>query len=222
MAKKESNVISITSPNWDTVEVQIIGTSPYVQSKFSNKAKQQMKEKQKAGKQSAIRKRVREARDFESDYRESCYTPTASNWPNGAIPATQIRAAMIGAGRLIEFTMTLLKQCIYIEEDDFDVDDRTPLIPMVKGKRKMFEQALPNTGGGHDIRVRPIWEKGWRANIRIRFDADRLKPKDVINLLARAGEQVGIGEGRMASRKCAGLGWGAFRVASEADKEKSK
>jgi len=32
--------------------------------------------------------------------------------------------------------------------------------------------------------------------------------------LLRAGKQVGIGEGRQASRMCAGLGWGAFSIAS--------
>jgi hypothetical protein len=209
--KQKGVAVSISPPNWKTVQVKIIGTSPYVQSKFSNKNKQQMMEKQKAGTQAAVKSRKREARDFKADYENSKYD-SGNNWSNGAIPATSIRAAMIGAGRLIDFTMTLLKQCIYVEADGYDVDDRTPLIPVSKGKPTCFEQALPNTGGGHDIRVRPLWESGWECIVRIRYDADRLTMNDVVNLLARAGEQVGIGEGRMASRKCAGIGWGAFRI----------
>jgi hypothetical protein len=38
---------------------------------------------------------------------------------------------------------------------------------------------------------------------------------DIVNLLARMGEQVGIGEGRADSRNSAGLGFGAFKVETE-------
>ena len=52
----------------------------------------------------------------------------------------------------------------------------------------------------------------WKAKIRIRFDADQFSTQDITNLLARAGEQVGIGEGRPDSKNSAGMGWGCFRI----------
>jgi hypothetical protein len=47
------------------------------------------------------------------------------------------------------------------------------------------------------------------------YDADQFTLEDVSNLLARAGMQVGIGEGRPDSKMSAGMGWGTFRIAAE-------
>jgi hypothetical protein len=59
--------------------------------------------------------------------------------------------------------------------------------------------------------VRPLWRK-WSADVRIRFDEDQFALIDVTNLLARAGVQVGIGEGRPNSRMSPGIGWGTFEI----------
>ena len=121
---------------------------------------------------------------------------------------------MVAACRLVDFKMTDAKQCVYIECDGFDKDERIPLVRITKGKPEYFEQAVRNETGVADIRARPIWEEGWEAVVRVTYDADRFTLEDVSNLLMRAGSQVGIGEGRQASRKCVGLGWGAFEIAS--------
>jgi hypothetical protein len=52
----------------------------------------------------------------------------------------------------------------------------------------------------------------WAATLRIRFDAGMLTANDVVNLIARVGLQVGIGEGRPDSKESAGLGYGLFEV----------
>jgi hypothetical protein len=57
-----------------------------------------------------------------------------------------------------------------------------------------------------------MWEPGWEATVRIRFDADLFTITDVANLLRRAGLQVGVGEGRPDSKKSAGMGWGIFDI----------
>jgi len=205
--------VQITPPNLKMGIFTIKGTSPYVQHKFSQKAKEQMKAKQLAGSQ-AKKSTKREPRDFVRDYQEAKYAPTKGNWPNGAIPATAIKAAMVSACRLCDYKMTDAKQCVYIEADGYDEDERIPLIKITKGKPLPFEQALRVANGNPDIRVRPLWEEGWEAIVRITYDADRFTQVDVANLLQRAGAQVGIGEGRTASRMCVGLGWGAFIIAS--------
>jgi hypothetical protein len=56
-----------------------------------------------------------------------------------------------------------------------------------------------------------MWRE-WSATLRIQFDADQFQTSDVANLLARAGLQVGIGEGRPDSKKSAGMGFGQFEV----------
>jgi len=47
---------------------------------------------------------------------------------------------------------------------------------------------------------------------RLRWDADQFSDADVLNLLARAGMQVGIGEGRPDSPNSNGLGNGCWEV----------
>lgn len=203
--------VQITAPNLQEAAFKIRGTSPYVQHKFSAKAKEQMRAKQVAG-STARKGSKREGKDFDECYRQAQYIPSVGKWPNGAIPATAIKAAMVSACRLVDFKMTDAKQCVYVEADGYDKDEQIPLLKITKGKPKHFEQVVRNETGVADIRARPMWDAGWEAVIRITFDADRFTLKDVANLLHRAGKQVGIGEGRMASRKCVGLGWGEFSI----------
>ncbi len=217
MAKrKKSNgeTVVISAPNEKTAIFKIVGTSPYVQQKFSEKAKAKIRATQEAG-GTGKKSTKKLPKDFEECYQQAQYKPSKGVWPNGAIPATAIRAAMISACRLTDFVMTSAKQCLYVECDGFDPSERIPLIKITKGKPQRFEQALSGTKGGADIRIRPLWEPGWESIVRIRYDADRFTLTDVANLLMRAGCQVGIGEGRQASRSCAGLGWGAFEIASK-------
>jgi hypothetical protein len=205
--------LHITAPNLREACFTIVGTSPYVQNKFSQKAKDEMKAKQEAG-TTATKSRKKTAKNFKQCYEDAKYKPDKGTWPNGAIPATAIRAAMVAACRLVDFKMTEAKQCVYVEADGYDKGERIPLIKITKGKPTYFEQALRVANGNPDIRPRPLWEPGWEAKVRITYDADRFTLEDVANLLSRAGSQVGIGEGRQASKMCVGLGWGAFRLKS--------
>ena len=215
MAKKkqESQAVSISAPNLKTVNFRVKGTSPYVQERFDPKVRQQMADKQEQGEQT-VRKPKRQPKDLEACYQGAMYKPVGETWPNGAIPATQFKAAMVAACRLIDFKMTESKQCVYVEPDGYD-SDCIPLVKISKGKPERFEQALKNANGNPDIRVRPKWSPGWEVILRVTYDADRFKLEDVANLLMRAGTQVGIGAGRHASRKCCGLGWGAFSITTK-------
>ncbi len=206
--------IQISAPNLKTVAFRIIGTSPYVQCRFGQNAIQEMKRKQEAG--SVEKKSVkRKPKDFQACYLDAQYQPAGLRWSNGAIPATAFKAAMVAACRLVDFKMTDAKQCIYVECDGYDCTNMIPLVKITKGKPHYFEQPLTCANGSPDIRARPMWDPGWECIVRITYDADRFTLQDVSNLLMRAGKQVGIGEGRMASRHCVGLGWGAFEIASK-------
>ena len=169
-----------------------------------------MRASQLAGSTGKQAKKIRQPKDFKACYEGAMYRPADGDWY--AIPATSIKAAMISACRLVDFKMTHGKECFQILADGYDSDEHMPLIRMTKGKPKVFEQALRNSNGGADLRVRPLWEAGWEAIVRIRIDNDIFTVQDAANLLMRAGMQVGIGEGREASRKCSGIGWGAFCI----------
>jgi hypothetical protein len=206
MAKTEQ--LTIAPPKFQTAAFTIVGTAPYVQNKFSGKARKQMREKQEAGSVGGKGKK-RDAKDFQQCYKDAMHKAD-KGWCG--IPAPAFRNAMISACRMAGFKMTHAKLSVFIEADGFDADDGTPLVKIVKGKPTYSELAVKNETGVCDIRPRPMWREGWRAIVRVMFDADQFTLQDVANLLMRAGMQVGVGEGRPDSRKSCGMGWGTFEL----------
>lgn len=208
MAKAEARTVVIERPNFEVAAMTIVGISPYVQNKFSEKARKQIEEKQRAGSQS--RKGVkREARDFEGGY-EMAKHVSREGWLG--IPAPAFRNAMISACRVVGFKMTMAKLSVFVEPDGFDKDDGTPLVRII-GEPRAHEALVRNQTGVVDIRWRPMWEE-WSAVVRVRWDAAQFSAQDVINLMARAGMQVGVGEGRPDSKSSNGMGWGLWEVRS--------
>lgn len=203
--------VTIPPPNFQTACLLIEGTSPYVQNKFSQKARNTIKETQAAG-STARGKKKREPKDFDAVYKGALYCST-DGWYG--MPAPAFRNAAVSACRLVNFKMTLAKLSIFVEADGFDADDGTPLIRITKGEPVYHETYVRNATGVVDLRARPMWREGWRAKLRVRYDRDQFTEADVANLVMRIGQQVGIGEGRPDSKNSCGMGWGLFQIVNE-------
>lgn len=199
--------ITITPPNLLTLELKIVGVAPYMQAKFSEKAKSKIKLTQERG-SVAKKGEKREPRDFAGDFIAAQHLST-EGW--AGIPAAALRNACIDACRMVGFQMTRAKMSVFVEPDGFDAADGTPLVKLDAKAPERTDMAVRNATGVVDIRIRPMWRE-WAAKVRLTFDADQFTAQDVTNLLARAGLQVGIGEGRPFSKSSAGMGFGLFRV----------
>ena len=205
--------VTITAPNFKTVEITIRGTAPYVQNAFSKKAREMMREKQAAG-STAAKGKKREAKDFDAAFRDSQHRST-QNWPG--IPASAIKNSLVDSCVVVGYHKTKAKKAIFVEADGFDAVEGTPLIKLYNGNSKKLTAAVPKhvehmvrlPNGIADIRVRAMFDN-WQSKVRIRFDADMFTPADIANLMLRAGMQVGIGEGRADSPGGCGMGWGHF------------
>ena len=208
--KEMAETITITPPNFQQVKLTLVGTAPLLQAKFSAKSKQAMMDKMAAG-STAKKGKKREARDFEEDFQQAQHI-SEEGW-NG-VPESAIRNACIDVCRMVGFHMTHARMSVFVEADGIDRDEGHPLVKLVAGKPEKTEMATRNATGVADIRVRPMWRK-WKLPVTIRFDADQFTANDVVNLVARAGEQVGIGEGRPFSKKSNGMGFGTFRIDSK-------
>jgi hypothetical protein len=209
MAKKRSAVaVIIQPPDFGRAVITIVGTAPLVINAFSAKAREQIRAKQEKGSQ-AKKGAPREPKDFQAAY-EAAKHVSREGWCG--IPAPGFRNGLISACRLVGFKMTLAKLSLFIEADGFDGVDGTPLVRISKGEPKYVEHPVRNESGVADIRPRPMWAEGWEACVRIRWDASQFSVQDVLNLMARVGAQVGIGEGRPDSKNSAGMGWGLFDV----------
>lgn len=211
MAKspKSELILSISAPDLRVVGMQIIGTTPYCQNRFSEKAKQQMRDAQEAGSAGKTRKK-QEPKDFDAAFRAAIHRCEEGDW-NG-IPCSAFRSAMISACRVAGIVMTKAKLAVYVLPDGFDTQDNDPLVRITHGEPHRVDSMVRIQGKTSDIRPRPVWDAGWQAFVQIEYDNGVLHADDVCNLLTRAGKQVGIGEGRNDSRNSAGCGWGRFVV----------
>lgn len=205
---KAEQALTITAPNFQMMQFRITGTAPYMQARFSEKARQAMRAKMEAG--STAKRGQRAARDFEADYRAAMHL--TADGRNG-IPASAFRNAAIDACRMVGYPMTKAKCSVFVVADDIDATDGQPLV-YIEGEPEMTEMTVRNETGVADIRIRPRWRE-WAATLTVRFDADQFKPEEIANLLLRAGTQIGIGEGRPFSKKSNGLGYGTFTIAGE-------
>ncbi len=203
--------VTITPPKFQTLAIRITGTAPLVMNRFPQKAIDQMKDKQAAGDR-AKKGAKRDPKDFEACYRDAQHY-SKEGWVG--IPAPAFRNAAIDACRLAGFKMTFAKLTLFVEADGFDKLDGTPLVRITKGEPHYCEHAVRNDSGVADIRPRAMWDEGWEAIVRVRFDADQFSTSDVVNLFARVGQQVGILEGRPFSKNSAGQGWGLFEIRNE-------
>lgn len=203
---EEMQRIVITPPKFEGIQLTIIGTAPYMQARFSEKARAQIEAKQRAG-STAKKDKRREPRDFDADYQNAFHIAT-EGWYG--IPASAFRNAAIDACRMVGYQMTRAKMSIFIEPEGFDRADGMPLV-QIYGQPEMTQMPVRNETGVCDIRVRPMWRE-WRCMLNVRYDADQFTAQDVVNLFLRAGLQVGIGEGRPFSKNSNGLGFGLFTI----------
>lgn len=201
--------VTITAPNFPRLQVNIIGTAPYCQNRWSVKAQETMRATQEAG-STGKKGKQREAKDFQKAYEEAQYI-SREGWHG--IPAASFRKACISACRVVGFKMTHAKLGIFVVPDGFDARDGTPLV-RIKGKPQMRVHPVRNDNGSADLRARAFFDE-WSADITMRYDSDMFVAQDIVHLLMRAGMQVGIGEGRPDSRESAGMDWGLYRLKEE-------
>lgn len=207
--KEPETILTIKPLNMKKCVFRIVGNAPYVQHKFSAKAKAQIHATQEAG-SVAKGKKMRAPKDFKQVYEDAKHV-AEDGWVG--IPAPSFRSAMISACRLVGYQMTKAKLSIFVISDGIDGEDGTPLVK-IYGKVEPHESHVRNETQVIDLRNRPMWRRWW-SDVNIRWDGDQFLEEDVLNLLARAGAQVGIGEGRPDSKKSAGCGWGTFDVVAK-------
>lgn len=204
-----TKAVTIQPPRFGLAEfhVKAMAGIPLVIHRFSLKTKTEMKQKMETGKAASSRKN-REAKNTDDTFEQARYR-SKEGWDG--FHAGSVRNAMISTCRLVGFKMTLAKLSIFVVADGFDATEpQIPLIRIFGEPTKQEDMARVETGQPY-VTVRPAYHN-WSAKIRIRWDEDQFTLEDITNLLARAGGQVGIGEGRPDSKNSAGMGWGLFEI----------
>ncbi len=205
--KSITEKVTITPPNFKRAKFKIVGTTPFVQLKFSQKVQHKIEESMQEGSLSMKKRKARPPRDFEAQFKDAQHV-SLQGWVGH--PCSAIRNGMISVCRLVGFAMTVAKLTVFIEADGRDAESDVDLF-RIYGEPEMFIAPVRNADGSMDLRSRAKWNT-WHAEPVLRWDADMFTTEDVVNLLARVGLQAGLGEGRPDSKKSNGQGWGHFAV----------
>jgi hypothetical protein len=210
--KKTDTVAVIQEANMLRTTIRIKGTAPLVINKFSKKARDKMMADMSTPASEKKGKNARAPRDYEADFMGARHI-SEDGWDG--ISASAFRIAMIDACRTVNAVMVRAKMSLSIISDGIDKDEGTPLVKIIsKDGPEKNESLVRNDNGGADVRIRPMWRE-WGADVCIEFDADMITGESVVNLLDRAGRQVGICEGRPFSKDSCGMGWGTFQVVAK-------
>lgn len=170
--------------SYSRVSLVIKGISPLLCHKWSDKARKSIRDKQ-AGKKT----KDRAARDPEAEANEATYF-TASGTPG--VPAMAIKSSIISAAHKdLGIEKTLVRKAIFIDSDDPQV-----ILPLTYDKWDKCDEQFVRVGmGSSDIRYRPCFY-GWRVALSFIVETNMVQVSDLITLIDRAGQSIGICEWR--------------------------
>lgn len=179
-----TNIIEIPRIDAETLIVPIVGTSPLIIHRFSEKAKKQMLDAMQG------RKTPKQAKDPEAEYEAAFYRTNDNGY---GIPVIAFKAATIGGARFFAgVTMTLLRQVLFFRGE---VGQDGQQLAIIDGEPKMREDVVRVGNGGTDLRYRPEFSE-WKTELRVTYVTSQLTQASVLSLIDAGGMGVGVGEWR--------------------------
>lgn len=187
----------------ETVEIPIVGKTPLIMNRFSEKAKRMMLDKQQ-GKASPKKAPKNPVEDFEA---------AKYLLEDGSLgfPATGFKSAMVDATTFFgkEVAGTTVRRAVWLMGEGSDQ------LVRITGDCRMREDAvrLADINRTADLRYRPeVWP--WEAMLTIDYVSTSLTLDAIVALVDAAG-RIGIGEWRPGAVKSKTGTYGTFRVAEE-------
>lgn len=178
VAKKEEQVFEIPAIDIRTLELRLVGDSPLICHRWSDKAKRQMLDKQmKRAKQ------AKDAKDPEADFQASLYPHPEGGY---GFPTVAFKAAAVTACRYVDgMRMTEARGSFHV------IGEMSELEGQPEPREDMVRVGM----GTADIRYRAQFSK-WATTLLVRYNAKAISPEQIINLFNIAGFGVGVGEWR--------------------------
>lgn len=172
-------IIELPQLEIQQVKITVVGDSPLIMHKWSDKAKEMMRSKQQ--------KRATQGREAKNPKQE--FEDSIHRLEDGRVgfPAIGFKAAAVTACTSIAgVTKVAARQAFHIMGD---------LVPILGADAKMREDMVRVGMGVADIRYRAeFWP--WHADLEISYNTRALSIEQIMNLLNTAGFGVGVGEWR--------------------------
>lgn len=195
--KKTENVVTIPAIDVQYATIKVVGDSPLIVHKWSEKAKKEILDKQ----MKKARTKGHDAKDPVADFIDSLYwlegepeekteEGFARAIQNGAqfgFPATAFKAAAVSAGYRSGVTKdkVSMNAAFHIDEEFVRID----------GTPEMREDMVRVGMGVADIRYRGEF-KDWSAALTVKYNASAISLEQLINLFNLGGFACGVGEWR--------------------------
>src|SRR5262245_23194230 len=174
--------IQISKIATETNRVPLIGKTPLIVHRFSEKAKKQMLDAMQGV------KTPKTPKDPEAEY-EAAFYRLADGSPG--FPVLGLKSATVGAARFYgkEVTMTALRQFLFFHGEVGS--DGSGLVRII-GDAEMREDVV-RLGKGTDLRYRPQFMP-WKTEVDVTYITSALTRDSVLGLIDAGGFGVGIGE----------------------------
>lgn len=181
----EIPTVSIDKLAEETIRIPIIGTSPLIIHRFSEKAKRQMLDAMQG------RKSPKTVKDPEAEYEGAAY-----KFEDGAygFPVIGFKAATVSAARFYgkDVSMTALRQFVFFR-GEVGVDGQQ--LARIVGEPIIREDVVRVGRGGADLRYRPEFRE-WATTLEVTYIKSVITQGSVLSLIDAGGLGVGIGEWR--------------------------
>lgn len=187
----------------ETILVPIVGTTPLITHRFSEKAKRQMLDAMQG------RKSPKTAKDPQAEYEAAAY-----RFADGGhgIPVIAFKAATVGGARFYHgVTMTQIKQFVFFR-GEVGTDGQS--LARIEGEPRMREDVVRVGRGGTDLRYRPEYPE-WKTTLTVTYVTAALTRNSVLSLIDAGGLGIGVGEWRPEK----GGDFGTYRIDTERNVE---
>lgn len=186
----------------ETLRVPILGTTPLIVHRFSEKAKRQMLDAMQG------KKTPKQPKNPDADYESAFY-----RFPDGspdAFPSSAFKLATVEASRFYgkDVTKVGLRQFVFVFGEGRHEFVR------IQGDPTMREDVVRVGRGGTDLRYRPEFTD-WRTVLEVTYVTSALTRDSVLSLIDAAGMGVGVGEWRPEKDGT----FGTYRIDPDVDVE---
>lgn len=179
-----ADAIQIDKIAAETLHIPILGTTPLIVHRFSEKAKRQMLDAMQG------RKSPKQPKDPQAEYEAAFYRLKDGGY---GFPVIAFKAATVGGARFYGgVTMKALKQFIFFRGE---VGEDGQSLARIEGEPKIREDVVRVGRGGTDLRYRPEFPE-WSTVIEVVYVTSVLTRASVLSLIDAGGMGVGVGEWR--------------------------
>lgn len=177
--------VTIRQIEAQTMIVPILGLSPLIVHRFSEKAKRQMLDTMQG------KSTPKEPKDPVAEYKAAFYRFKDGGY---GMPCIAFKAATVGGCRFYgkAVTMTSIKQYIFTR-GEVGMDGQQ--LARIDGEPRMREDVVRVGRGGADLRYRPEFPE-WSTELTVTFVTGSVDRDSVLSLIDAGGMGVGVGEWR--------------------------